>query len=525
MENIEGNAGGQITSGTHQSYWIASTEPLKFEPLSENLNTEVAIVGAGISGLTVAYCLLKSGKKVVVLEDGFIGSGETGRTTAHIANALDDRYTEIESYFGAQGAKYAAESHTSAIDLIEEICTDEAIDCDFRRVDGYLFLHPSDKRKSIEDEYKYTHKAGISTELVMDAPSIKQEGPFLKYPRQAQFHPLKYLNGLAEAVVRMGGEIFTNTHADTIKEGIINANGHEVKASYIVVATNTPVNDWFTIHTKQFAYRSYVIAARVPKNAIDVALWWDTGDANSEWPTMPYNYVRTQPLDENNYLLIHGGADHETGQANKDGIREEDRYQQLEAWLREHFPQAGEIRYKWSGQVMEPMDDMAYIGKNPGDDNIYIVTGDSGNGITHGTVAGILISDLINGIPNPWAELYDPSRITLKAMGTLLQEQAKIFSRFKDYLLPSDVKSLSEIRNGEAAIVGGLKKIAVYRDSKGQYHAYSAVCPHMGCVVQWNNDEKSFDCPCHGSRFTCEGKVINGPAKTDLSQVDVPQTT
>ena len=209
--------------------------------------------------------------------------------------------------------------------------------------------------------------------------------------------------------------------------------------------------------------------------------------------------------------------------ANKDGIREEDRYQQLETWLREHFPQAGEILYKWSGQVMEPMDDMAYIGKHPGDDNIYIVTGDSGNGITHGTLAGILISDLINGVPNPWAELYDPSRITLKAMGTLLQEQAKIFSQFKDYLLPSDVKSLSEIRNGEAAIVGGLTKIAVYRDNEGQYHAYSAVCPHMACVVQWNNDEKSFDCPCHGSRFTCEGKVINGPAKTDLSEVDVPQ--
>lgn len=523
MENTHPNTGGQLTSGTHISYWTASTEALKFEPLNDNLETEVGIVGAGISGLTVAYCLLKSGKKVVVLEDGFIGSGETGRTTAHIANALDDSYAELASYFGEQGAKYAAESHTAAIDLIEKITIDEAIDCDFKRVDGYLFLHPTDKRQSLEDEYKYTHKAGINTELVMEAPSIKQEGPFLKYPRQGQFHALKYLKGLAEAVIRLGGKIYTESHVDTIKEGLLEANGRQVKAKHIVVATNTPVNDWFTIHTKQFAYRSYVIGAKVPKAQIEVALWWDTGDMKSEWPTMPYNYVRTQPLDDDNYLLIHGGADHETGQANKDGILEEDRYKQLEAWLREHFPQAGQILYKWSGQVMEPVDDMAYIGKNPGDENIYIVTGDSGNGITHGTIAGILISDLINGVPNPWASLYDPSRITLKATGTLLQEQAKIFGQFTDYLLPSDVKSISEIKNGEAAIVGRLKKIAVYRDDSGQYHAYSAVCPHMGCVVQWNNDEKSFDCPCHGSRFTCEGKVINGPSKTDLEEVKVPE--
>jgi glycine/D-amino acid oxidase-like deaminating enzyme/nitrite reductase/ring-hydroxylating ferredoxin subunit len=524
MENNQVNTDGALTSGTHISYWTDSVPSLKYTPLSSNLSTQVVIIGAGISGLTVGYCLAKSGKQVVIIEDGNVGSGETGRTTAHIANALDDGYYDIESMFGEEGAKYAAESHTAAIDLVERIVNDENITCHFKRVDGYLFLHPTDEQKTLEQELEATHKAGIPTQMLSGVPQIPIEnGPCLKYPRQAQFHPMMYLNGLAEAFIRLGGTIYTQTHADEVKDGLIKANAFEITAEHVVVATNTPINDWLTMHAKQYPYRSYVIGAKIKKSAIEPALWWDTGDMESEWPTMPYNYVRTQDLDDEYYLLIHGGADHKTGQANKDGIKEEDRYKQLENWLRQRFPAAEEIVYHWSGQVMEPMDAMGYIGKNPGDKNVYIVTGDSGNGMTHGTLAGILITDLINGKENPWAKLYDPSRITLKAAKTFLEEQASTLKQYVDFLLPSDVDTLSQITPGEAAIVGRLKKIAVYRDDAGQYHAYSAVCPHMGCVVQWNNDEKSFDCPCHGSRFTCQGKVINGPAYSDLEAVEVPE--
>jgi Rieske Fe-S protein len=279
------------------------------------------------------------------------------------------------------------------------------------------------------------------------------------------------------------------------------------------------------MHTKQAPYRSYVIVAKVPKNKIEPALWWDTGDQNSVWPSMPYNYVRTQPYDEQYDLLIHGGADHKTAQANKEDEPEEERYQRLETWLRERFPQAEEIVYRWSGQVMEPVDDLGYIGKNPGDENIYIVTGDSGNGMTHGTLAGILITDLITGKENPWVKLYDPSRVTvtLHTAKTYIEEQYTTLTQFVDYLLPSDVESLQNIKPGEAAIVGRVKKVAVYRDESGSFNAHSAVCPHMGCVVQWNNDEKSFDCPCHGSRFTCKGELMNGPANSNLEAVKVPQ--
>ncbi|QJD94938.1 FAD-dependent oxidoreductase [Mucilaginibacter robiniae] len=526
MESTQTNADGKLTSGTHLSYWTDSVEPLQYAKLGADIKTDVVIIGAGIAGVTIGYCLAKAGKQVVIVEDGYVGSGETGRTTAHLVNALDDRYSEIESYFGEEGARNAAESHTAAIDLIEKIVQEENIDCDFKRVDGYLFLHPTDKQQTLDEELQATQKAGIATEMVYSVPGIPVEkGPSLKFPHQGQFHPLKYLRGVAEAFVRLGGKIFTETRADKVEEGLVEANGHKIEAESVVVATNTPVNDWFTMHTKQSPYRSYVIVAKVPKDKIEPALWWDTGDKDSVWPTMPYNYVRTQPYNEQYDLLIHGGADHKTGQANKEEEPEEGRYKQLETWLRERFPQVEDIVYRWSGQVMEPVDDMGFIGKNPGNEKVYIVTGDSGNGMTHGTLAGILITDLIMGRENPWTKLYDPARITVKlrTAKTYLEEQYTTLSQFVDYLLPSDVESLKSIKPGEAAIVGKVKKVAVYRTPEGRFQAYSAICPHMGCVVQWNNDEKSFDCPCHGSRFTCEGKVINGPTKHDLESVAVPE--
>lgn len=516
---------GTETSGSKLSFWLDSSDPLKYETLSGDLQADVVIVGAGISGITTAYCLAKSGKKVVVLEDGNVGSGETGRTTAHIVNALDDRYSEIERYHGENGARIAAESHTAAIDFIERTVNEENIDCDFKRVDGYLFLHPSDKESTLHDELAATHRAGINTELLDEVPGISHEGgPCLKYPDQGQFHPMKYLKGLSDAFIRMGGRIFTETRADSISEGSVSAGGFTVNAPHVVVATNTPVNDRFAMHTKQHPYRTYVIGAKIRKEHIRPALWWDTGDQNSKWITMPYNYVRTQDLDDEHYLLIHGGADHKTGQAEEENISEENRYDNLESWLRSRFPQAGEVIYRWSGQVMEPLDSMGYIGKNPGDENVYIITGDSGNGMTHGTIGGILLTDLINGKENRWAALYSPSRITLKVAPDYITENINVARQYADWLTAGDIETLEELKIGEGAVISsGLKKFAVYRDESGMISSFSAVCPHLGCIVQWNRDEKSFDCPCHGSRFSCTGTVINGPALTDLEQVSFKQ--
>jgi glycine/D-amino acid oxidase-like deaminating enzyme/nitrite reductase/ring-hydroxylating ferredoxin subunit len=485
----------------------------------------VVIVGAGISGLTVGYCLSQAGRKVVIVEDGFIGSGETGRTTAHIVNALDDRYSEIEKYHGQDGARFAAESHTAAIDFIESTVAKENIDCDFKRIDGYLFLHESDDIKTLHEELEATHRAGINTVLLDSIPGIQNEtGPCLQFPRQAQFHPLKYIHALANAIIAKGGQIYTQTRVKSIRKRRVEAGDFIIKADHIVVATNTPINDIFTMHTKQFPYRTYVIGGLIQKGAIQHALWWDTGDQNSRWVTMPYNYVRLQDCNDQYDLLIYGGADHKVGQADVENIPEEDRFKILEDSARKRFPAMTGIVYRWSGQVLEPLDSMAFIGRNPGDNDIYIVTGDSGNGMTHGTIAGILITDLINNVENPWEKLYSPSRITVKTAGDYLKEVGNMTAQYLDYLSPGDIESAKELKEDEGGIMAvGLKKVAMYKDATGTLHAYSAVCPHLGCIVQWNGEEKSFDCPCHGSRFTCEGKVINGPASTDLKKIAISE--
>jgi glycine/D-amino acid oxidase-like deaminating enzyme/nitrite reductase/ring-hydroxylating ferredoxin subunit len=520
------NQQGRVTSGSSLSYWIDSVAPLKFKQLAGNHKTDVVVIGAGISGITTAYCLARAGKSIIVIDDGFVGSGETGRTTAHVSNALDDRYTEIERLHGSEGAIIAADSHTAAIAFIESTALNEQIDCDFIRLNGYLFLHPTDKEESLMDEYEATHRAGIPTELIKGVPGIDMEkGPCLTFPHQGQFHPMKYLAGLTAALTRMGVKIFTETSATEIRENLVKTSHEfELKADHIVVATNTPVNDLFTIHTKQYPYRTYVIGALVPKGKLEPALWWDTGDQESEWITMPYHYVRVQFYDGQNDLLICGGEDHKTGQEGKDEISTEDRYNQLELWMRERFPVAGEVIYSWSGQVMEPLDAMGFIGRNPGNKEVYIATGDSGNGITHGTIAGMLISDLILGRINPWEKLYDPGRISLKVSGDYIKEAANMGAQYADYLAKGDFPSVEQIPSGEGAILSsGLKKYAVYKDENGDVFSFSAVCPHLGCIVHWNDAEKSFDCPCHGSRFSGKGKVMNGPAISDLEKASIAE--
>ncbi len=527
MENlpINNDQNPLITSGTHLSYWLDSVEPIKFNPLLDDYKADVAIVGAGISGISIAYNLLKEGRKVVVFEDGYVGSGETGRTTAHLVNALDDFYTDIEKYHGEAGARIAAESHTEAINFIERVIDEEIIDCDFKRLDGFLFLNPTDRLETLQKEHEATNKAGIKTSLLDQTPGLASETvPCLHFRNQAQFHILKYLKGMTDAIIKMGGEIYTETHVTDIKDGELTANGFKVTAQAIVVATNTPINDLVTMHTKQWPYRTYVIGMKVPKDTIEHRLWWDTGDQNSKWITKPYKYTRLQNLNEEYDLIICGGEDHKTGQDDDEGISEEDRYNVLIDWVKQNFPSALDVVYKWSGQVMEPLDSMAFIGKNPGDESTYIVTGDSGNGMTHGTIAGILIKDLITGKENSWAKLYDPSRISLKVTGDYLKEAGNMAAQYTDLASRGDLESVNDLPDGEGAIISrNLKKFAVYKDENGILHSYSAICPHLGCVVQWNTDEKSFDCPCHGSRFTCHGQVINGPANTDLKKIDLKE--
>jgi glycine/D-amino acid oxidase-like deaminating enzyme/nitrite reductase/ring-hydroxylating ferredoxin subunit len=515
----------QLSSGENQSFWIDSVRQNVYETLEKDIKTDVLVIGGGIAGLTTAYCLALAGKQVVLIEDGLLGSGETGRTTAHLTHALDDRYFIIEKLFGEEKSKLAAESHTAAIDWIENTVRREFIDCEFKRIEGYLFLHPSDSRESLEKELKATKKAGLNTEMLSETPGLLNvNSPCLRFTSQGQFHIMKYLNGLAKAFVEKAGKIYTNTHASRITEHVVTANGFRIEAASIVVATNTPVNDIVTMHTKQFPYRTYVIGCTIPKNTLQPALWWDTGDQDSKWITSPYHYVRLQSYNEEFDLLIAGGEDHKTGQADKEDIPEENRYTKLIEWTRQLFPSIVEIKYRWSGQVMEPLDSLAFIGKNPGNENVYIITGDSGNGMTHGTLGGMIITDMILGRENKWAQIYKPTRIPLKVAGKYLKEAMNMAAQYADWVSKEDIDKAQQLLTGEGGIISsGLRKIAAYKDETGQLHLFSAACPHLGCVVQWNADEKSFDCPCHGSRFTAEGKVINGPAIEDLKAVEMKE--
>ncbi len=344
-------------------------------------------------------------------------------------------------------------------------------------------------------------------------------GPCLRFGGQARFHPMKYLAGLARAAEKRGVRIFTGRRVKDVQgsdarknekaRATLDDDADGVSADAIVVATNTPapISDWMGIYVKQAAYRTYVVGLKMPAGFQLDGLYWDTAD--------PYHYVRTESRQDGEVLLV-GGEDHKTGQFPADTSP----FLALDAWARKWFPAAGETVYRWSGQVQEPADGMAYIGKAPtARDNVFVVTGDSGMGLTHGSMAGLILSDLILERPNPWAEIYDPSRKTLS--GKLVRESANAARQYVDLLTGGDVKSAEDVKPGQGAVIRqGLHKLAVYRDEAGGLHQCSAICTHLQCVVQWNQVEGTWDCPCHGSRFDPIGKVIMGPAIDDLEKID-----
>ncbi|MDQ4123638.1 MAG: FAD-dependent oxidoreductase [Acidobacteriota bacterium] len=497
--------------GQSVSVWEATGEIQEPGSLNQDLQTDVCIVGAGISGLTTAYFLAKAGKRVVVVDDGIITGGETCRTTAHLSNAIDDRYYELEKLHGEEKSRLAAESHTAAINRIEEISRLEGIDCDFSRINGFLFPSPNGK-DNLNEELKAAHRVGLTdVEMVERAPLPGFEtGASLRFPNQGQFHVVKYLKGLVDVIQKNGGQVFSQTKVIDWTGGeqpeVELLSGNRIRANSLVLATNYPLKS--EIHVKQAPYRTYVIGLKVPKGSVEKALFWDTEEM--------YHYVRIQ--EEADYdILISGGEDHRVGQAHDF----EARYQRLESWTREHFPVAGEVLFRWSGEVQESGDYLAYIGRwSVGEPNVYMVTGDSGMGMTHGTIAGMLISDLILGRENPWAKIYDPSRIFTESLTETVTELSSTLAQYKDWITKGDVESVEDLRPGQGAVISqGTEKIAAYRDEQGELHLRSAVCRHMGCIVSWNGSEKSWDCPCHGSRYGIDGHVINPPAIAPLAEI------
>jgi glycine/D-amino acid oxidase-like deaminating enzyme/nitrite reductase/ring-hydroxylating ferredoxin subunit len=506
-----------LVRASHPTPWNGARIP-QCPPLAQDAAADVCIVGGGITGLSTAYHLTRAGRAVVVLDDGAIASGDTARTTAHLSSVIDDTFVEVERVHGEQGARLAAESHAAAIDRIASIVARERIQCGFERVDGYLFAAPGDDPAALDRELDAARRAGlVRAERVARTPwSHFETGPALRFPDQATFDPLQYVAGLAAAVLRDGGRIYTRSHADQVVGGDdahVRVGAHSVRARAIVVATNSPVNNLVAIHTKQAPYTTYALAARIARGEAAHGLYWDTAD--------PYHYVRVTTngiADAEHDLLVVGGEDHKTGQA--DDTRE--RHDRLEAWARERFVNLGTVDHRWSGQVLETIDGLAFIGRNPMDaDNVFVATGDSGMGLTHGTIAAMLLDDLIAGRTRPWQQLYDPARKPLRAVSRYLRETVNMAAQYSDWVTGGDDTSRETIAPNNGAVVRrGVHKVAMWCDAAGVTHEFSASCPHLGGVVRWNPNEATFDCPCHGSRFDRFGRVINGPANSNLSPLD-----
>ncbi len=500
-----------------RSLWMSEGPIAEVGPLTADAEADVAVIGSGIAGLSVAYELARQGRSVIVIDRGAIGGGMTARTTAHLASELDDYYHELIRVRGADEARRLHESQVAAINRIEAICRDEAIDCDFRRLDGYLIPSEAGGIDVLEREFEACRELGVEVEWAERAPMPGLDsGRCLRFPNQGRFHPTRYLRGLVGAIGRHGGRLFADTvYVDHRRDDgwlvIETEAGPRLKAAAAVFATNSPVNNRVKLHTKQMPMRTYAIAGRVPRGSVPDALLWDTLEA--------YHYVRLQELGEREDWLIVGGEDHRTGDASDMDAR----IGALAEWTRRRYPGFGKVEFSWSGQVMEPIDFMPFSGRNPGEENVFVHTGDSGQGITNGVAGALTIAPLILGQDSRFAEIFDPGRKSLTSVPSLAEfaeGQAGVLKNMAEHLGPGEIASANDLAPGQGGILRrGARKVAVYRDGDGTVSERSAVCTHAGCVVHWNDFEKCWDCPCHGSQFAPHGEVLNGPAVRPLGEV------
>ncbi len=495
------------------SLWVQTGQYPSFPTLDADLNAEVVIVGGGITGLTTAYLLLKKGIPVIVLEAEKIGHGTTGFSTGHLTAGIDADYSFLQSRFGPETARQVAQSMMAAIKCVEQICLEENLDADFVRIPAFQFTEDPKQVKELEDEIKAASEAGLSCHPIDAVPLPFSVVKAFRLDNQADFHPLKFVQGLSQCIRQMGGLIFESTRVTDVDDSepcvISTHNGPKVRARQVILATHTPVQ-FNMVQTELLPYQSYVVVAQLDGQEIAKGLYWDTLEF--------YHYIRTYEADGKKYLVV-GGEDHKTGDREPDS---NEHFERLETYIRTHFGNLP-ITHRWSAEFFYSADGLPFIGRSPFGKNKFIATGFTGDGLVFSVASALLLTDLLTGVDNPLAKVYDPARFNLTASATDLVEQNLEFAyRFIKDRLVTDAKSVSEVPKGEGRIIRmGLKQSAVYRDENDQLHFLSPVCTHMHCIVQWNNAEKSWDCPCHGGRFKATGEVLTGPPVEALLRQEV----
>ena len=499
--------------GKPASFWIDTTPATDFAPLEGDTSAEVVVIGAGITGLTAALLLARAGKSVAVIESKRVVRGVTGYTTAKVTSSHGVIYKELLGKFGEEGARIYGESNQAALERIARFVEEDGIDCDFSRRSNYLYTEDESDLQTVEQEAAVAARLGLPATFVQDSPLPFPIRGAVRFDNQIQLHPRKYLLAFVDAITRAGGRVFEETRALHVEDGEparVTTDRGVVSASDVIVATHIPFLDRGLFFTKVHPYRTYVVCPRGDPSRDTVEMFVST-----EQPT---HTVRSSPYDEG-VLLIVAGESHKTGEVENT----EERYRKLENWIRSRF-EIDSIDYRWSTQDYYAVDKVPYIGKlTRTSKHVYTATGYSAWGLTNGTLAGMLLSDQVLGVQNPWAELYKAKRLKPMAAATMwVKENAKAGKHwFGDRLGGRNGDRVAALAPGEGDVVKMKgERVAVHRDDAGGLHAVSAVCTHLGCIVHWNGGERSWDCPCHGSRFAADGTVIQGPAVDDLESKD-----
>jgi glycine/D-amino acid oxidase-like deaminating enzyme/nitrite reductase/ring-hydroxylating ferredoxin subunit len=490
----------------NKSIWMETAPSKNYPSLEKDIEVDVAIIGGGIVGVLIAYFLRSSGLRIAILEANKILSGTTGNTTAKATALHENKYAFLKKNFTLDGAKTYAKSNQWAIDELERIIEAEKISCDFKRTTASLIAVTDEGLKTLEVEFDVIHELDLPSSFLKEnlkVPfAIKGE---IRLEKQAQFHPRKFLLAIAKICERKGVRIFENSRVLSIDEdNVLETEKAKIAAKKVIIATNYPIFDKAALFLRMNQRRSYALAARFISDVPEGMF------INIDGPMLT---IRPYESDGNKWAII-GGQDYDTGE-----VKNKNPFEELEYQAREMLD-IKTIDYFWGAQDSMPIDHVPYIGKMPRMENVFLAAGFGEWGMTTSFVSAKILSDLILGKENEWAKFYDPARLKPfadpKQTGKFLEHVMEGFGSYVTKIAPYDESKLNESEG--KVMQDGANKVAAYKDEQGEIHVVSASCTHLGCIVNFNKAEKSWDCPCHGSRFTVDGEILNDPAIKKLKK-------